>query len=224
MELTKEQIKYIDNQIERYGVEYWDVRIELVDHTVSYVENNLENQEDFKKVVHEAFVSLGWKGTFSHLNTQGWKKMNTYYRNKQWKRFISFFTNSRNVIVFIITFSFYIYLSQIIELNNFVKVSYCIFMIPAIFFIYESFISWRKKLGKSVNKIYGLNSIIISTLILQIIMMSLNPDAIFPIPAQFYKPFLIVMIPFHLLISLSGYKVYKIEIKKIEKMRKNLLS
>jgi len=49
MKLTKTQIDYIENQLIKNGVKYWDIRIELLDHVVSDVENSLENQEDFKK-------------------------------------------------------------------------------------------------------------------------------------------------------------------------------
>lgn len=38
MELTKQQIKYIDHRLENDGIKYWDIRIEMLDHVVSDVE------------------------------------------------------------------------------------------------------------------------------------------------------------------------------------------
>ena len=68
MKITKEQIKYIDHRLESDGVKYWDIRIEMVDHVVSNVENKLqqENSEnDFKEMVQESFIELGWKENFN---------------------------------------------------------------------------------------------------------------------------------------------------------------
>ena len=88
MELTKEQIQYIDHRLENDGVKYWDIRIEMLDHVVSDVEKNLkpENSEyEFKEIVQDAFKSLGWKenfngGGFESRNKQGWKNANKFYR------------------------------------------------------------------------------------------------------------------------------------------------
>ena len=62
MELSKEQIQYIDHRLENEGVKYWDIRIEMLDHVISNVEENLtpENSEyEFKEKVQTAFVTLG---------------------------------------------------------------------------------------------------------------------------------------------------------------------
>lgn len=68
MELTKEQIKYIDHRLENDGIKYWDIRIEMLDHVVSNVENKLQQQSsenDFKEMVQESFIELGWKENFN---------------------------------------------------------------------------------------------------------------------------------------------------------------
>jgi hypothetical protein len=41
MELTKEQVHYIENRLENEGIKYWDIRIEMLDHVVSDVENRM---------------------------------------------------------------------------------------------------------------------------------------------------------------------------------------
>ena len=68
MELTKEQIKYIDHRLENDGIKYWDIRIEMLDHVVSNIENKLQqesSENDFKEFVQESFVELGWKENFN---------------------------------------------------------------------------------------------------------------------------------------------------------------
>ncbi|MDN3618354.1 hypothetical protein QWY81_02655 [Polaribacter undariae] len=83
MELTKEQIQYIDHRLENEGVKYWDIRIEMLDHIISDVEKNLkpENTEyEFKEIVQTSFVTLGWKENFNGSNfpntdTDAWKNI-----------------------------------------------------------------------------------------------------------------------------------------------------
>lgn len=68
MELIKQQIQFIDHRLENEGIKYWDIRIEMLDHIVSDVEKTLkpENTEyEFKEIVQESFVTLGWKENFN---------------------------------------------------------------------------------------------------------------------------------------------------------------
>jgi hypothetical protein len=44
MKLTKEEIKFIDDYLIKNEVKFWDVRLELLDHVVSAVEDKIENE------------------------------------------------------------------------------------------------------------------------------------------------------------------------------------
>ena len=44
MKLTKEEIQFIDNYLIKNEVKYWDVRLELLDHIVSAVEDKMTNE------------------------------------------------------------------------------------------------------------------------------------------------------------------------------------
>ena len=224
MELTKEQIHYIDNRLVKYGIEYWDIRIEMLDHVVSDVEKKLEEGEDFKKAVHRSFVTLGWKGTFSHVNKLGWKNTNKFYRRIYFKGFVDFFKSLKNVLLFLCCFLVYYYISEVVELKIFIIISYVLFLIPTFIFFYESFIIWRKKFGKSVHKQYGLQYLISTTLLLQIIMLSLKSEGLLSMPIEYHKLTLFILIPVHLIFTISGYKVYKKAISRVEKMINQLLS
>ena len=68
MELTKEQIKYIDHRLESEGIKYWDIRIEMLDHVVSDIEQKLQPEDskfDFHQIVQESFIALGWEENFN---------------------------------------------------------------------------------------------------------------------------------------------------------------
>ena len=47
MEITKQHIQIIDDHFKNNGIKYWDLRIEMIDHLVSDIEQN-SISEDFK--------------------------------------------------------------------------------------------------------------------------------------------------------------------------------
>ncbi|SDT86673.1 hypothetical protein SAMN04487762_0064 [Polaribacter sp. Hel1_33_78] len=106
MELTKQQIKYIDHRLENDGIKYWDIRIEMLDHVVSDVEERFiaENSDnDFKEMVQESFIALGWRENF---NGGGFdeilaSRLKLYNRNRN-KNFIEYIKKTFSNFKFIL--------------------------------------------------------------------------------------------------------------------------
>jgi hypothetical protein len=59
MNLTPPQIKYIDDYLKYHKVNYWDIRIELLDHIVSKVEALMEHGKTFESALEEVHVGFG---------------------------------------------------------------------------------------------------------------------------------------------------------------------
>ena len=60
MKLVKEEIQFIDNYLIKNGVKYWDVRLELLDHIVSAVEDKMEkNGVSFNEALIETHKGFG---------------------------------------------------------------------------------------------------------------------------------------------------------------------
>ncbi|MFK7834359.1 MAG: hypothetical protein AB8B52_13880 [Winogradskyella sp.] len=60
MNLTKEEIKFIDNYLIKNEVKFWDVRLELLDHIVSAVEDKITNNGiSFNEALLEVHRSFG---------------------------------------------------------------------------------------------------------------------------------------------------------------------
>ena len=112
MELIKEQIKFIDHRLENEGIKYWDIRIEMLDHVISDVERilNPENSEyDFKEMVQQTFITLGWQENF---NGGGFEPMLTsrlkIYNKSRNKFFLKYIIEKLFSLKFIISISFLI--------------------------------------------------------------------------------------------------------------------
>ncbi len=60
MKLIKEEIQFIEEYLIKNGVKYWDVRLELLDHIVSAVEDRMENKGiSFNEALLEVHAEFG---------------------------------------------------------------------------------------------------------------------------------------------------------------------
>lgn len=143
MELTKEQIQFIDHRLEDEGIKYWDIRIEMLDHVVSDVEKTLkqENSEyEFKQIVQESLVGLGWEenfngGGFDKIYLEKLKYADNKTQKEIRKEFIEEVKKTQTIVY---TLMFFCYL--FIVRNNSVVVKYTfILMLIVIAIIFIGF-------------------------------------------------------------------------------------
>ena len=232
MELTKQQIQYIDYRLENEGIKYWDILIEMLDHVVSDIENQLKPKNiknEFNEIVTESFIALGWKENFNgggldHINKENFKNIAKKRREVYKKEFKLFFKNNIQVVFLLLFFVLYFLTSTLITHKQFVIVSYVIFLLPFFCFIYEGIKLWKKKLGKSFYKDQGLNSLYFSFAFFNVFMVAMKSEGQdFAIPVEYQKIVLFIILPTHLLLSIIGYKTYKKVIAEVEKMKNQLL-
>jgi hypothetical protein len=226
MELSKEQIKYIDHRLENDGIKYWDIRIEMLDHVVSDVETKLEletTEYEFKEIVQNAFVALGWKENFNGSNfpksNNACKNINNEYRKMYFQGFLNFFKSFKNIGFIICYLIISITISNNTNFNIFKRISLVLFILPILTFILYSIIIWFKKYEKSIHLNYG--NLYFSFAFL---MLNLPLQLIKYTTESNQRIFLIISILIYFIATYSGYQVYKKAISKVEKMRKELLS
>jgi hypothetical protein len=223
MEVTKEQIKYIDHRLENNGLKYWDIRIEMVDHVVSDLEKNAKTS-DFKIELDITLKRIGGSRNVSHMHRKSWQNTNRHYRKIYHQGFIDFFKNYLNLFVLGVFLLGFYFLSEVVMHKTFLKVSYSIFLSPIVLHFYLYFKAWRKKYGKSVHRDYAFFYLIVSFLILNGVMNFMKVDGDFAFPITYHKPILFFILPLHLILVHAGYGVYKKGIGKVENIRKQLLS
>jgi hypothetical protein len=118
MKLTKEQITYIDDYLKHHKVKYWDIRIELLDHIVSTVEEKMEQGTSFDDAMIEVHQSFGnsmkmlWNTGVEYsifVNSDGYKdliedkrkSLFKNYRRLVKKEWISFFKSFNLLIPYV---------------------------------------------------------------------------------------------------------------------------
>lgn len=214
MEFTTKQIQYIDKVLEKGGIKYWDLRIEMIDHVLSSIEEH-KTEGNFETQVNAAIERIGWKNNLTKINKQGWQDVNRIYRRKYFIEILTFFTSLRTLLPFVIFCVGYYMLSQYISAKLFIRLSNMFFLAPLLFFIFLSIQTWRKAYGRSVNLDYGFLYLFSGFLVLNM-FTSLLDDATMNVQ----KTIWLFIIPAYVVASVSGYKVFKEAFKRVQMMNK----
>ena len=226
MELTKEQIQFIDHRLENEGVKYWEIRLEMLDHIISDIEIKLkpENSEnEFKEIVQNVFVSLGWKENFNGSNfpntdNNAWKSMNKEYRKMYNQGFINFFKSLKNIGIFLCFLIVFIGASKYLDVKIFKRISFVLLILPIVAIIFYSLKIYMIKYEKSIHLNYGFFYFGFAFM-----MISLPIQLLKYFSESTQNFFFFIAIPLFYVFTYSGYQVYKKAIAKVEKMRKQLL-
>ena len=152
IKLTKEQITYIDDYLKHHKVKYWDIRIELLDHIVTTVEEKLTKGISFDDAMIEVHKSFGnsmkmfWNSGVEYgifANSDGYKdlvqtkreQINKQYRSVYFKEFFRLFTSIKSIIgIILLIFIEYVLFNSLSSLN-FKRFNLMLFLIPAILII-----------------------------------------------------------------------------------------
>ncbi|RZJ49811.1 MAG: hypothetical protein EOO44_17625 [Flavobacterium sp.] len=90
MRLTKDQIAEIKSFINKKGIKYIDVQMEILDHVASSVEDKMADHLTFDQALRETHTSFGVFG-FSSVEDGISSALRKKYSGVFWSQFISFF-------------------------------------------------------------------------------------------------------------------------------------
>ncbi|MHB0756506.1 hypothetical protein [Polaribacter sp. M15] len=226
MELSKEQIQYIEHRLENEGVKYWDIRIELLDHVVSDLEKNLKensSEANFKKMVQNSFIFLGWNGSFDDLTKQRLFGINKIVRKQYFNQIGLFFTNFKSIFLIFLITSFYYFVLVTFNLKTFKVITMFILFAPMIYggFLYFSEFSKKRKSGYLT---YSTFYIFFSFLMLNGVIQFVKPDGIIPVAKETQLLVWFAVTCLNTLFSSAGILVHHKTLKKIKNIELKLKS
>lgn len=182
MKLTKEEIKFIDDYLLKNKVKYWDVRLELLDHIVSAVEDKIENEGisfneallDVHRGFGNQFVEFGVSKTkiFDKGLYQSNIGFEKFIRNKQkelgrkqrklyWRTFVPFIKSAKFFLEFILVLLLVFLIFQYNQKAAFV-VAMIISVTPEAFKIFNGVFSKSSKKSLRVQLAFTLSSLFLS--------------------------------------------------------------
>jgi len=221
MDLTKEQIQYIENRLIKDGVKYWDIRIEMLDHIVSDVENTLNTDTPFKESVQNAMVKLGWKENFNGSNFEGIIQQRTKdiakkYRNIFWDDLKKTMMKPKSILLFVLLFLFLFIFKE-----NEIVLKYTLFTFIASNLILVLFYLYKYQMLRSVQLNFVVQLSTFSISIFNFIIFF--PKVLFKYDV-FGSEYLFLVLFLIIPISLLGLKFFIKEYQKINTTYLKLIS
>jgi len=240
MKLTPEQVSYIDDYLKHHKVKYWDIRIELLDHIVTTVEEKMEQGISFDDAMIEVHKSFGnsmkmfWNSGIEYgifANGDGYKdlvqtkreQINKKYRKLYYGEIKNFFYSVKNSTIILLILYINYFLSGHIDFNMFKTINIVVFVIPIVVFVIYSLRIYLSK-NKSIHLEYALFYYSSSFLILNMFLQLSNPDGWFEVSNEFQLIVLVILAPLNLVFSYCGFLLYKRTHKKYSEIFKQLQS
>jgi len=224
MKLTKKQIIYIDDYIKYHKVKYWDIRIELLDHIVTSVEEKLEKGISFDDAIIEMHKSFGnsmkmlWNSGIEYsifANGDGYKdliqkklkEINKKHRNFFTKEVINFFKSFKNISLLGTLYFMNYLLFNNVEYILFKRINIIIFFIPSVFILIFFILNFVRK-NHSIQLEYSLFYATFPVLLLNMFIQKINPDGIFNVTIEIQKIVMFTVVPLNLVLSYCGLILY----------------
>jgi hypothetical protein len=147
--LSKEQMEYLYRFMHNKGVMYDDVKLELVDHFATHIEEEgaVDSMEDFKgrvKVIYDTFNDR----EFRTLIKEKQKGLHQKYRRMAWQFTRSFFTWPKIGLSLLLTTVVFMLLQHWVEMVPFfhyVAGGAFVLCVISVVMVYRHGILWRKK-------------------------------------------------------------------------------
>lgn len=220
MELTEKQLAYILDRLEKDGIKYWDLRLELLDHVAVLVEDKLVAGTNFRAAVQESFEEIGWKENFNgscfeSLIATHYKEVYKGYQRQHRKAFVSFFKSVPNTVVFMSGIGLYLILAYTLSFRYFNKMSVIIFILPVVYYFYLLVKSYVKKWGPSMHLESGLAVYGLAFTIMQGVV-NLATELSETVQLSLW----IGLMPVYLLSSFTGYLVFKNSLRQLNSYKK----
>lgn len=223
MDLTKEQIQYIDHRLENDGVKYWDIRIEMLDHVVTDVEKKIELGEDFEDAVNNSFIFSGCNGSFENLTKQRLFSINKIVRKQYFLKVKYLFTTPISLLLILLFVSIYYLIYSFANLSVFKTVTLIVLFAPITLGVILHFTEFSKK-GKSGYLTYSSFYIFFSFLLLSAVIQFVKPDGLIPVSKETHLFVWFSVTALNAIFSFAGILVHLETSKKIKNIELKLKS
>tara|TARA_R110000787_G_scaffold199216_2_gene310275 strand:+ start:15941 stop:16615 length:675 start_codon:yes stop_codon:yes gene_type:complete len=223
MEITKEQIQEIDNRLEKNGVKYWDIRIELLDHVVTDVEVRITKGEIFKEAVQNSFISLGWNGSFKDITRYRLLDINKIIRKQYFNQVKQFFLSVKYLLGIVLLIATYFLFFLNTNDKSFGIISIIILLLPVCYSILNHLYLFSTS-KKSGYLLYSSFYIVFSFLFLNIFIQLFYQKGFILSSVETKKIVLFIVVILNSIFSLAGILLHLRISEKIKMIKNKLLS
>jgi hypothetical protein len=207
MELTKEQVQYIENRLQKNGIKYWDIKIEILDHIVSDIEKRLTVGELYKNALENSFYALGFHGDLTGLNKRRLLGINKIVRKQYFTKIKSLLTNFLSAVAIFSFIAIYYLFFSLVSVAVFEISSLILLIIPITIGAILHFSEFLKK-RKSGYLTYSSFYIFFAFLLLNMFIQFVKPDGIIPVSKEIQLWVWFLITAANSVFSYAGIQVY----------------
>ncbi len=217
MELTKAQVTEIEEHLKSNGIKYWDIRIEMLDHIATDIEQQMELGSSFEEAKMEALQKLGGNGSLKDVVFQRLQFINKKVRSQYFRRFANLFTHFSSLFLIVLVTVFLILLYSRIDNEIAENISRAIYYFPSL--LAFGFLIGTFLLKKSAYMQYGSFYIVFSFTILNAVLLVARDGNV---SEETYKWLYLAVAIVNALAVYAGVKTYLSVRKEVQKMQKQL--
>jgi len=208
MKLTQDNIQFIDDYLIKKGITYWDIRMEIVDHIASEVEEHL-GDKNFEIAFETSIEKLRWeKGYLKDIQTIRLKAINKKIRRQYFKEFANIFKQVRTFLISVLAILLYVFIYNNMSFSFFKVFSIALFSIPPIIYLLNFFLTFLKKAHKSGSLLYSSFYVFFAFLMLQVFIQWFKPEGLFEVSQNTQKIIIFCVTVVNSLFTYAGLKVY----------------
>lgn len=204
MQLTKNQIYTIEKLLKKHGANYWDLRIEILDHIASLTEKELKNQPDFNIALEKSINKLADNDLKKFIKNKKDEIAKDHF-NLFKKTIKNFYSKPKSFVIVIVLILLYVYLYNAISLPLFKKVAYISYVLPIIVVMLQFLKDFVKK-QMAIHVEHIANIVFIPFLILTGITGTFSEKS--TVLNDFEYIIYFVLIPLLIPITYIGFNLY----------------
>ncbi len=224
MELSRAQVVAIEDRLHKNGLTYWDIRVEILDHIVSMIEDKMNSGESYDSALENTLQTLHYTGNLADLNRRRLLGINKIVRKQYFDKVKEFCTTPFYLLMIVAGLGSYtlVYLFQ----------SAYVFKIVTLFLLFTpillgvvSYIKEYAQKEKSGFLVYSSFYVFFSFMVLNLFIQFFQPEGIFPVAKETQHLIWFVVTSINGIFSAAGLIIHfetRSRIKNIELKLKNL--
>ena len=221
MKLSKEQIESLENRLQKNGLTYWDIRIEILDHLASEIETKMSKGESYESAVENSFQKLNLLGDLSGLNRSKLMAINKIVKKQFYKEVQKIFTQFKNLLILVLFVTCYSFIYLKSNTTIFKYVTLFFIATPILIGTYFHLREFALK-KKSGYLIYTSFYVFFVYLLLNVFFQFCQPDGLIPVSrdTQWFIWFIITII--NTVFSFAGLNLHFKTLRRIKNIQKSL--
>ena len=222
MELTKEQVQILENRLQKKGLVYWDIRIEILDHLVSEIEAKMIKGESYKSAVENSLQKLHLNGNLHHLNRSRLIGINKIVKKQFFNEVLQVFKRLNTLLafsIFILVYSF-----SFFNANStlFKYITFSFLAVPVLLGVYLHLKEFYIK-KKSGYLIYTSFYVFFGILLLNMLFQFCKPEGLIPVTETTQKLIWFIATIVNTTLSFAGLNLHFKTLKRIKTIQLDLV-